>query len=362
MKFTRLILLSGLFALFLNTSVLAQQNGSLAGQVVDSLGAIVVGATVTVVSSTGATKTATSNQRGDFSVTGLAPGKYTVKVFASKFALYENTEVEIAAGQKAELVATLTVEALEEQVEVSSDTGVSTDPASNAGATVLKEKELEALPDDPDELEAALQVLAGPAAGPNGGQIYIDGFTGGRLPPKEAIREIRINQNPFSAEYDRLGFGRIEILTRPGSDKWRGSLFGNFNDESLNSRNPFALNRAPSQMRAFGGNLSGPIQKGKSSFFLDVNNRDVDNNAVVNALVLSPTLNPIPFQQEFTLPSRRFSISPRFDYAINSKNTLVFRYSFDATRRKIRGSETRCFRRGRMTRSARAMNFASPKR
>ncbi len=337
MKFTRLILLSGLFALFLNTSVLAQQNGSLAGQVVDSLGAIVVGATVTVVSSTGATKTATSNQRGDFSVTGLAPGKYTVKVFASKFALYENTEVEIAAGQKAELVATLTVEALEEQVEVSSDTGVSTDPASNAGATVLKEKELEALPDDPDELEAALQALAGPAAGPNGGQIYIDGFTGGRLPPKEAIREIRINQNPFSAEYDRLGFGRIEILTRPGSDKWRGSLFGNFNDESLNSRNPFALNRAPSQMRAFGGNLSGPIQKGKSSFFLDVNNRDVDNNAVVNALVLSPTLNPIPFQQEFTLPSRRFSISPRFDYAINSKNTLVFRYSFERNTQENQG-------------------------
>ncbi|MFU0257871.1 hypothetical protein ACMZ9T_27735, partial [Klebsiella pneumoniae] len=78
--------------------------------------------------------------------------------------------------------------------------------------------------------------LAGAAAGPNGGQIYIDGFTGGQLPPKEAIREIRINQNPFSAEYDRLGFGRIEILTKPGSDRFRGSIFGNFNDESLNSR------------------------------------------------------------------------------------------------------------------------------
>src|SRR5436190_706655 len=84
----------------------------------------------------------------------------------------------------------------------------------SADAKVLKEKDLEALTDDPDELEAALQALAGPSSGPNGGQIYIDGFTGGRLPPKEAIREIRINQNPFSAEYDRLGFGRIEILTK----------------------------------------------------------------------------------------------------------------------------------------------------
>ena len=76
---------------------------------------------------------------------------------------------------------------------------------------MIKDKDLDALPDDPDEFEAALQALAGPSAGPNGGQIYIDGFTGGRLPPKDAIREIRINQNPFSAEYDRIGFGRIEI-------------------------------------------------------------------------------------------------------------------------------------------------------
>jgi hypothetical protein len=118
-------------------------------------------------------------------------------------------------------------------------------------------------------------------------------------------------------------------LTKPGSDKWRGSFFGNFNDESLNSRNPFALNRAPSQTRFFGGNISGPIQKGKSSFFLDVNNRDVDNNAVVNAVVLDQNLNPVLFSEEFQVPNRRFSISPRFDLALNDKNTLVTRYSYE---------------------------------
>lgn len=329
MKLSKLFIFSGLLALFLNASVFAQQNGSLGGQVVDSLGAVVVGASVTVVSSTGAEKIATSNARGEYTVNNLAPGKYTVKVSAPKFELYENTEVEVAAGKKAELIVTMTVGGVQEQVDVNSDQGVSTDPANNAGATVLKEKELEALPDDPDELEAALQALAGPAAGPNGGQIYIDGFTGGRLPPKEAIREIRINQNPFSAEYERLGFGRIEILTKPGADKFRGSAFFNFNDESLNSRNPFALNRAPSQRRSYGGNFSGPVQKGKSSFFVDISNREEDNNSVLNAIILDSALNPVPFQEEFTLPTRRFSISPRFDYAINDKNTLVARYSFD---------------------------------
>ena len=68
------------------------------------------------------------------------------------------------------------------------------------------------------------QALAGPAAGPNGGQIYIDGFTGGQIPPKSSIREIRVNQNPFSAEFDRIGYGRIEILTKPGSDKFSGHI------------------------------------------------------------------------------------------------------------------------------------------
>ncbi len=323
-NFLKAFLITLIFAI----TTFAQQPGSLGGQVQDTLGAVVIGATITVVASDGKEKTATSNQRGEFSVTGLAPGKYIVKVKAANFALYENTDVEITAGQSQELLVPLTVEGLEEQVDISSTEGVSTDPQNNAGATVLKEKDLEALPDDPDELEAALQALAGPSSGPNGGQIYIDGFTGGRLPPKEAIREIRINQNPFSAEYDRLGFGRIEILTKPGSDKFRGNAFFNFNDESLNSRNPFSLNRAASQLRFFGGNVSGPIQKGKSSYFLDINNRDVDNNTIVNAIVLDPAFNPVPFQQEFQIPNRRLSFSPRVDFAINDANTLVARYSF----------------------------------
>jgi hypothetical protein len=321
-------ILIGLLALSLSVTAMAQQSGSVTGVVQDTLGAVVVGATVTAVDANLKEKTATTNQRGEFTISGLAPGKYTVRVAAANFALYENTEVEIAAGKKAELVVSLTVEAVQEQVNVDTDQGVSTDPEATAGATVLKGKDLESLPDDPDELEAALQALAGPGAGPNGGQIYIDGFTGGRLPPKDAIREIRINQNPFSAEFDRLGFGRIEILTRPGSDKWRGSAFMNFNDESLNSRNPFSINRAPSQTKFYGGNVSGPIKKGKSSFFLDISNRQVDSNAIVNAFILDNNLSVVPFFQEFRVPTKRFSFSPRVDYQINKNNTLQFRYSF----------------------------------
>src|SRR6185369_10007446 len=124
---------------------------------------------------------------------------------------------------------------------------------------VLSGKDIDALPDDPDELAAALQALAGPSIGPGGGQIFIDGFSGANLPPKSSIREIRINQNPFAAENDQPS-GRIDILTKPGTDKFRGSLSLNFNDEALNSRNPFAVSsakRSPFQIRQYSGSLSG---------------------------------------------------------------------------------------------------------
>jgi len=331
MNLIKYILVAALFTAALCINSFAQSTGSITGTVTDINGGVVLGATVTAVAPDGKEKTATTNKNGEFTINGLQPGSYIFRVVAPNFQLFEIAEVAVAAGKKLEQNVTLTVAAVNETVNVGQPDQVSTDPSQNADATVLKEKDLEALPDDPDDLAAALQALAGPSAGPNGGQIYIDGFTGGNLPPKESIREIRINSNPFSAEFDRLGFGRIEILTKPGSDKFRGNAFFNFNDESLNSRNPFAINRAPSQTRFFGGNFSGPIIKKKASFFIDINKRDQDNNAIVNAIVLDQNLNPVQFNRELVVPNRRFSFAPRVDYAINDKNTLVARYEFNKT-------------------------------
>ncbi|MFN0280197.1 MAG: carboxypeptidase regulatory-like domain-containing protein [Pyrinomonadaceae bacterium] len=331
MSFIRSFLFFIFISLISAVAAFSQSTGSVAGQVTDSLGAVIPGTTVTAVSADGNEKQSTTNSRGDYLINGLVSGKYTIKAIAPKFGLYENTEVSIVGGQRSELVIVLTVAGVEESVDVGNENTVSTDADNNANATVIKGKDLDALPDDPDELQAALQALAGAAAGPNGGQIYIDGFTGGQLPPKDSIREIRINQNPFSAEFDRLGFGRVEILTKPGTDKFRGSVFGNFNDESLNSRNPFAQNRAPTQLRQYGGNISGPIKKGKSSYFIDINNRTNDNNAIINARILDPSFNIVSFQRDVRQPTKRFTIAPRFDLAINDKNTLVARYSFTGT-------------------------------
>src|SRR5436305_608619 len=314
-------------------TVSAQQNtGGLKGHVSDEFGSVIVGATVTATDANGKTKSATTNGEGTFSLTGLAPGKYTVRASAPTFGTFENTEVDVTtrAGQ---LDVTLKVTIDQQKVTVSADAaGVNTDPENNVSALVLRGTDLESLPEDPDDLAAALQALAGPAAGPNGGQIYIDGFTGGRLPPLASIREIRINNNPWSSEFDRPGFGRIEILTKPGSDRFRGQANFSFNNQSFNSRNPFAATRAPYMSRNFGGNLSGPISKKKASFFFDFDKRDINDEAIVNATILDPNLNIVSFSESVLQPSRRFDFSPRLDYQINSSNTLVVRYEYEHSR------------------------------
>ena len=218
---------------------------------------------------------------------------------------------------------------IEEKVTVGAETAISTEATNNANQTVIGGKDLDALPDDPDELAAALQARAGPSIGPNGGQIFIDGFAGGNLPSKDSIREIRINQNPFAAENDQPS-GRIDILTRPGTDKLRGGASFNFNDESLNSRNPFAISsstRTPFQIRQYNFNLNGPLVKRKASYFVEFNRNETDDNELVRATVLDSSFNPVEVGQGFLVPKRNTSFSPRFDYAINTNNTLIARYN-----------------------------------
>jgi carboxypeptidase family protein/TonB-dependent receptor-like protein len=331
-----LTLLLTICFIFLVGNAQQQPSGAVRGKAVDALGALVGGASVTIINANGTPRTTQTNRDGAFTLNNLAPGRYTVRATAPGFAPYENSEVEVSAGQITSLDVMLVV-TVNEQVTVENNQAVNTDPEANASATVLRESDIEALPDNAADLAAALQALAGPAAGPSGGEVYIDGFSGGRLPPRDTIREIRINQNPFSSEYDRLGFGRIEIFTKPGTDKYRGEMEVEFEDESLNSRNPFAPNKAAFQVRTVSGNFGGPIIKNRASFFVDVDHEHADNNTVINALILDPALNITPFQLAVLVPSRDIEFSPRVDLKLNDDHTLVGRYSFSSSETKRTG-------------------------
>jgi hypothetical protein len=344
-----------LLALLPASFAAAQQSstGTLRGQVTDPSGGTLVGATVLLTTPSGGSMDTTTNKDGVYEFKDLPPGKYQVKAVAEGFALLIKPGISVTAGQVTRADLQLSLEVEKQQIEVQ-DTSAQLDvnPSNNANAIVLQGKDLDALSDDPDELQSELEALAGPSAGPNGGQIYIDGFTAGQLPPKASIREIRINQNPFSAEYDKLGYGRIEVFTKPGTDKFHGQFMVSGNTEAFNGRNPFEILPAGEQppgynSEQYSGNVGGPLSK-KASFFFNIEHRDIGALGIANATVLcgdpflqipcAPGETPFsiikPYSVTVSNPQKRTNLSPRLDFQLTPDNTLTARYQY------FRDSET----------------------
>ena len=318
------------------------------GMVVDPDDALIPGATVTLTPASGRAQTTTSKSDGTYSFR-VPAGTYTLSVKAAGFANFAKPAIQVSTGANLNVDATMALAEEQQQVNVTTDTvTLSVDPDSNASATVITGAALDALSDDPDDLLSELQALAGPAAGPNGGQIYIDGFTGGELPPKSSILAIRINQNPFSAQYDQVGYGRIEVITKPGTSAFHGSASGQFQDKALNTSSPFVTNQPDYHTIFFLGNLTGPIKNGMS-FTLSGSRRDISSNSITNPAEFystSPTSTtlcapgtatisqcstyPFPISaRAFSSPSTRWEISPRVDMMLGSKNTMTSRYSYE---------------------------------
>ena len=294
----------------------------------DPSGAAVTNASVDLTAPDGQVMNTTSGRDGTYQFKGLAPGMYSLKAAAKGFAVYEADGIQVSDGQAQKLDLTLSIQVKQENLEVSEQgVTVGVAPSNNASAMVISGKDLDALADDPDDLQSDLEALAGPSAGPNGGQIYIDGFTGGQLPPKSSIREIRINQNPFSAEYDKLGYGRIEIFTKPGTEKWHGQLSVTGNTSAFNAKNPFADVKPDYNSELYSGNIGGPLGK-KTSFFFNVDRRNIGDAATVNAYVLNSDLQQVPYNTSVVVPRTRTVISPRFDFQLTPNNTLTVRYQY----------------------------------
>jgi len=305
----------------------AQGNGSVSGQVMDTTGAVIPNANVVLSSSSGAPAKTTSDGIGRFRFDSVTPGTYSLAVSAKNFSHFSG-RVTVAAGKTVTINPALKVQIEEEKVQVNAnERSLDVAPENNASALVLKGKDLDALSDDPDELLSELQALAGPSAGPNGGEVYVDGFSGGDLPPKSSIREIRINQNPFSAEYDKLGYGRIEVLTKPGTDHFHGQLAFINSNAVLNARNPFATTKPDYNTDQLMANFGGPISK-KGSFQLNFERRDIGDQDIINALVLNDTLTPFTLSQIISDPKVRTNTGLRMDFQLGTSDTLVARYQF----------------------------------
>ncbi|HYX27828.1 MAG TPA: carboxypeptidase regulatory-like domain-containing protein [Pyrinomonadaceae bacterium] len=317
-----------LSVLICSITTFAQRGTSLRGQVTDQLSAVVVGATVTITDANGKKTSIQTDSNGGYRFDNLRSGAYNVSIQQKGFAPQTVSGLQISPGVNThDFQLSVTIE--EQRVTVDDIRGVSTDPNSNKTARVLSGSDLNSLSDDPNELAAQLDALAGPAAGPNGTQVFVDGFTAANgLPDKQTIQQIVINQNPFSAEFERIGFGTIQVFTKPGTGKFHGGSAFTFSDAAFNSRNPFAANKPPYQRRNVEGNLSGPITK-RASFFFNFGRRDIDDTAVIAATTLDSSLNPQPVNLAVVTPKAFMNLGPRFDFALNKNNTLSVRYNLN---------------------------------
>lgn len=323
-------------ALMVASALIAQNVANLRGQVTDPSGAAIPAAVVTMTGANAAVRTAETNAQGVYTLSGLTPGAYTVRIAATGFNLYERTELTVEGGRLVTVDVRLSLATDRQEVTVTDTIQVEIDPSKNASATVLQGDDLDMLSDDPNDLQADLEALAGPSVGPSGGQIFVDGFSNGQLPPKSSIREIRVNSNPFAAEFDRVGFGRVEILTRPGTDRLRGTAFYEADTGKFDARNPYATQKPGFLTQNMYVNLGGSLNK-KTSFFVDFNRRHQDDQALVRATLLDSNFLPAPFIQNIATPTTRISFSPRIDYQLSTNHTLQLRYGWTGREQPVNG-------------------------
>ena len=331
-------LLPGLVGIaLLSATNFAQNTASLRGQVADEQGAVISGARATLVAADGKKRSAVANANGEFTISNVPPGTYTLTVEFKGFQNHVEESLQVPSASA--LKVTLAVAPIKAETDIKADSsGISVEPDQNMNAIVLDEKMImDLLPDNEDEMLEFLQSLAGPAAGgvsggQDGPQIYIDGFPGGRLPPRESILQIRINQNPLSAEYSHPGQGRIEIITKPGTEQWHSSVGFNFRNSALDARNAFALTRPSLDQRHESFTLSGPIIKKKISFFLNADQRTVDSGVIVNAITLNGPVNTnVPSTSE-----NRF-LGLRIGTTLNKSNVLNLGYNYHQAERVTNG-------------------------
>jgi hypothetical protein len=315
--------ISVLAAFLLTCQVSVSQSSATASLEVvikDPSGAVINKAQVHLVLNGKQLSIAQTNQKGEARFAKVTPGRYQLHVEAVGFKAQDVEAIDLIPGVNRTAVA-LEIDLIKADVDVDEETAVkNTNPNGAAFSNVLTAEQIAQLPDDPDEFENAINQLAGPGA-----QIRVNGFRGGKLPPKSQIREIRFRLNPYSADNHDAGHGLVDITTKPGVNSWHGSFNFGFRDESLNGRQAFATFRGPEQQRRFGLSLDGPLWKNRTSLFLNA-----DGSLFYDAKTIVATLPSGQFSDLAYRPSRRLNLDARIEHAVNNIHTARFQFQRNA--------------------------------
>jgi hypothetical protein len=315
--FTDSIVLAALTTAGAPAAAQARQTGTLRVVVRDPSGAVIPNAIVVVKGTEPATQDVVvpvvrSDGRGIATAANVPLGRYAVSTTFPGFESRTLSDVRVRAGDNRREV-TLAIERVSESVAVGRDAATAaSDPKSDRFGNVLSKDQIEALPDDPDEMEKVLKEMAGPGA-----TIRVDGFRGGKLPPKSQIRSIRFSSAMFGAENHSAGHTFVDIFTQPGLGPMRGGMDFSFRDAAINARNAFQSAKGPEQTQQYNLNLSGTLRKERTSFSLSAGGASIYDSACIFAAVPGRSVNA-PVRR----PSDRMNVNLRVDHALNKAHTL----------------------------------------
>ena len=298
--------------------------------VVDPSGAVIVGAHVTLRHAQGqpdpdpaSRDVVNTGARGDALFTVPEPGRVTIHVESPGFEPADIADIRLRSGENRREVK-LKIARLAETIQVGRDPRErASDPRSDAFATVLDQAQIDELPDDPDEMEQMLRDMAGPGA-----VLRVNGFRGGRLPPKGQIQQIRFRWNMFAADTHEPGFMSVDITTKPGIDNWRGSTGFGFRNDSLTARNAFAPVKGDEQHERYALSMSGPLWKQHTSLSLSADGTDAfDTKTIVAALPSGY------FADSVRKPNDSLNFAARLEHMLTK--TQMFRAEFQRNHTRL---------------------------
>jgi hypothetical protein len=299
---------------------------AISGTILDPSGATVPGATVEIQRPPGRTlRTVQTDIAGQFRVAGIPSGSYSVHVQSGGFK-DATAQVRVASGAATPLTIRLALADIFSEISAEFEpVRVSTEIAENRDAAAVSESLLEKLPVfDQDYIGRMSMFLDGGSLGTKGASLVVDGMEVNNAGvTASAIKEVRINQNPYSAEFFRPGRGRIEIITKDAGAAYHGSLNFTFRDSALNARDPFALTRAPEQRRIWEGAVSGPVGHSKTTSFLVSGSRqDDDLQAVIFARGIGG-----PIQETAPSPRGLTQTAFRISHQFSTNHAAFWQYN-----------------------------------
>src|SRR3984893_323391 len=301
---------------------------SISGVVQDQAGATIVGARVELgVASNPRGQSTVTDQSGSFQFKRIAAGNYQLHVSSEGF---ESTalDVTVSSQSPAPLQVVMAIASIHQETTVTSEPAkISTEASDNKDTVALSEESLSNLPVfDQDYIGAMSRFLDPASVGTSGVTLIVNGMEVNNLGVSPtAIKEIKINQDPYSAEYARPGRGRIEVTTKPGSPEYHGTFNFIFRDAHLNARDAFALTRPPEQRRIYEGIFTSPILgSAKTTFLLSVNRNEENLEAVVFALTPSGGI-----QENVSTPARNLLVSGKINHVFSDTHNFSFFYSYE---------------------------------